>query len=182
MKILIAIFIVFALSGCVSSERPPQTTYYQLEGEALSYAWEDGNPSVMVVIETIPDYLLQPSLVMQESPHQMYFATYHRWGTDIRKNIRHVLLHDLNAQTTERNFVKHCEQCERVIINIDSFIATAQGDVYLTGTYAKHTGTNDSPNIERHSFATQIDIEQDGYAGAVIAMRQAVRQLASQMY
>lgn len=174
-------FIVTLTMGCVSSDPPPQTFYYLLEEQPLTYEWEEGSNVAQVDIVALPSYLLQPNLVMLEEKHQLYYANYHKWATDLRDNIQHVLLADLNEQFSDVNFVKSCEGCPTIFIHVLGFYPTLDGEVHLHGFFEVDLGAHDTTGIEsvkRHSFALVTPIETGDYQGAVSAMRMSLKALS----
>ncbi|GEM_PF-1717529 len=178
---LFFLLLLLVLQACVSSEPPPQTFYYVLEEKPLVYEWEQDSQEAMIKIAGLPSYLLQPNLVMLEDNHQLYYANYHKWANDVRENIQHVLLADLNSETNQTNFVKSCKNCIEISIFILSFYPNENGTVFLNGYFEVNSDVSNiagKTHLQRQSFAVTAPIMTPNYKGAVSAMRECVNKLS----
>lgn len=123
----------------------------------------------------LPNYLNQPNLVLKLSNHQIKIANYHFWAQDLSMSIQRVIINDLNSATRDFMYTQSCAKCDELIISIDHFYPTEQGDVVLSGTYEKISMDGQH---EQTRFSLSKALTQGGYDEAVAAMRELLGELA----
>lgn len=157
--------LVMVLLGC-STAPTPDTNYYSL---ISSNNTQTANAlTVIPVIEQLPDYLKQTSLVILQGEHQVYFANYHRWAQPVLSSITYILTAELNRPGRGCNVENN-----RIKIRIEQFSPTDQGEVILTGVYAANKTFN--------AFDIRLDLAESGYNTSVKTMNKALLQLAKQI-
>jgi len=178
-KTLFTLPLLFAMSGCSTTESVPDSYYYILdsvseaETPAASIAKNVTQIKVRPVI--LPDYLNQANLVMKLSDHQIKIANYHFWAEDLRQSIQQVLIKELNNNSQTSSFGQECANCDELVINIDHFYPTETGEVLLSGSYYRKS------NYQANKFFLKMELKRGGYDEAVSAMRKLLTELAQQI-
>ena len=180
-KLCTVLLLTFSMVGCVSNTTAPQSFYYILDAQPISAQQirEDekvGNPAPLVKVLPInlPEYLNQPNLVLKLSNHQIKIANYHFWAEDLSQGIQRVLINTLNNKNNTSAYTAICLKCTELLVTIDHFYPTEQGDVVLSGSYQR-VGANESPQQMSFSFTKRLD--EGGYDEAVAAMRSLLNDL-----
>ncbi|MGB2740229.1 MAG: PqiC family protein [Cognaticolwellia sp.] len=184
--------IIFGLSiilmtGC-SSDNTPKTQYYLLNSPTLDSSGiigDDNNPIITVQIEELPDYLKQPSLVLQLSDHQLHYSNFHMWAEPLQVSIARSLTQDLNTIDNSHNYIimtaPNTKKAKTaVVIDVIAFHATHHSKAILTGNYWLQQ-KNSKNSLQKHHFKFTVALDLDGYPHAVEQMRKAVTQLANEI-
>lgn len=199
MKALLIIFLlsIMSLTAC-SSNNKPKTQYYllnspmklttqdqQKKNSRLNLVDEKKSPISVKILE-LPDYLAQPSLVLQLSDHQLHYSHFNMWAEPLRDGIAQALTHDLNASNKQFNFTVNSATSDNkkanITIKITTFQATHQSQVLLMGSYTLLN--NELANklaMRTNRFKLFVALDSDGYPHAVEKMRQAITLLAKEI-
>ena len=184
--------IIFGLSiilmtGC-SSDNTPKTQYYLLNSPTLDSSGivvNDTHPIITVQIEELPDYLKQPSLVLQLSDHQLHYSNFHMWAEPLQVSIARTLTQDLNTIDSQNNYIIMAAPNAKkanttVVIEVTAFHATHHSKAILAGSYWLKQ-KNSKNSIQKYHFKFTVALDIDGYPHAVEQMRKAVTQLANEI-
>ena len=182
---LIILSVSIMLMTACSSNNTPKTQYYLLNSPTLKNSVvvnNLNNPRVAITLLELPDYLKQPSLVLQLSDHQLHYSHFHMWADPLQSSIIESLTQDLNTKNNPHNYnVTLSSSVEsEVIIKITGFHSTHQSQVILAGNYWLH-GKNKRASEKIHHFNLAIALDTDGYPHAVAQMRNLITQLAHEI-
>jgi len=179
VKTFFTFLVLFALSGCVNTTPATDSYYYILDTmpqqKITAVNVVENLEQIKVRPVTLPDYLNQPNLVLKLSDHQIKIANYHFWAENLRQSIQRVLINELNANNSEISFTQACAKCDELVITIDHFYPTQNGEVVLVGSYYL------TSNYTQNRFILKRELEQGGYNEAVSAMRALLTDLAEQI-
>lgn len=170
------VFVIFFLLGC-SSATSPQVNYYLLDSEPKATQNKTATRIVQLNPIHLPRYLDQPQLVTRDNNQKLIIANYHSWADDMSNSIRRILLNDLNSSIDDVFYIESCQKCDNLIVNIEHFYPTSNGEVVLSGKY--QLKKNNKSNY--YTFFLEDDLERDGYDHAVTKMRRLLQKLAVQI-
>ena len=109
MKQLLLITIVtIMLLGACSSNTPKKTQYYLLNSPTNINATAINNENtqnIAIKLLELPDYLKQPSLVLQLSSHQLHYSHFHMWAEPLQSSFSQALSQDLNHLDSRYHFI-----------------------------------------------------------------------------
>ena len=130
----------------------------------------------------LPEYLAQPSLVLQLSDHQLHYSHFHIWAEPLKLGLAQALSHDLNSNDSNVNFIVNTELRADlkadIIIKISAFQATHQAQVILSGSYTINREKVSPQSDIINNFNLVVDLKENGYPHAVEKMRQVTLLLA----
>jgi uncharacterized lipoprotein YmbA len=199
MKAFLIIFLlsIMSLTAC-SSNNKPKTQYYllnspmklitqdqQKKNSSLNLVDEKKLPISVKILE-LPDYLAQPSLVLQLSDHQLHYSHFNMWAEPLREGIAQALTRDLNASNKQFNFTANSATSDNkkasITIKITTFQATHQSQVLLMGSYTLlNNELTNKLAMGKNRFKLFVALDSDGYPHAVEKMRQAITLLAKEI-
>lgn len=190
--VMLTLLSIISITAC-SSNNTPKTQYYLLNSPTLAAKVKEivtpenkQKSTVSVTLFELPEYLTQPSLVLQLSDHQLYYSHFHMWAEPLNLGISQALSQDLNNHESNFNFIIdasiNANKKADITLKISAFQATHQSQVILTGSYF----INNPSLISRHKTRTNqfniaVDLVSDGYPHAVEKMRQATQLLAKKI-
>lgn len=133
----------------------------------------------------LPEYLNQPSLVMQIDEHQIHYALFHVWAEPLLLGTTKALLADLNSQTETAEFVnarslKWASPSSHLDVQIEYFHITNDSRVILSGQYRLDDGAH-SQILLSGPFSFEQKLLADGYEPSIAQMRQLVSELAAEL-
>lgn len=183
MTKVFALFLATAvLTGCNSSPAK-KSNYYLLNSTSIQSGTNQLMAQPDYVLERIrmPDYLVQPNLIMQLSDHRLHYASYDMWAENLQAGVSKVLISEL--QNKGLKIHDHTEtdlEVNRLFIRIDHFYPTDDSQVILSGKYWVEDPVNKKVLSGNH-FKFQEKLERDGYAHAVAKMRELVEKVATEL-
>ncbi len=184
---LIILSVSMMLMTACSSKNTAKTQYYLLNSPTLENTMGVNNlntPRVVITLLELPDYLKQPSLVLQLSDHQLHYSQFHIWAEPLQSSITESLIQELNTQDNLHNYsvlLNPSSSAEsEVSIKITAFHSTHQSQVILAGNYWLHD-KNKKKSEKSHHFNLTIALDSDGYPNAVAQLRNLVTQLAHEI-
>jgi uncharacterized lipoprotein YmbA len=197
MKAALMIMLLSALSiTACSSNNPAKTQYYLLNSPTKSISStaealasnHDNKATISVSLLALPDYLAQPSLVLQLSDHQLHYSNFHMWAEPLNIGLAQALTDDLNSINKEFNFLVNSDLkatiTSDIVIEITAFQATHQSQVILVGNYTLRSTKlmlkNEVKN-KANTFRFAIELNDNGYPHAVEKMREIIRLLAQKI-
>ena len=191
--LIVMLLPVMLIMGC-SSNSTAKTQYYLLSSPTKLMSSEPktlkstnkNEESITVTLLELPDYLAQPSLVLQLSDHQLHYSNFHMWAEPLNVGLAQALTHDLNSASKHINFsvssALKATATSDIVINITAFQATHQSQVILAGNYSllsKKLMANN--NKKNNAFNLAIDLNDSGYPHAVEKMREITQRLAQEI-
>jgi uncharacterized lipoprotein YmbA len=190
-KTLIVAIVSIILLGACSSAPANKTQYYLLNSPTTTNAVNTNNrhnknsQHLSITLLELPDYLRQPSLVLQLSSHQLHYSHFHMWAEPLQKSFTQALAQDLNNIDSHFHYIvtpakNHVTAKTSVVINITAFHATHQSQALLTGTYWLQGKDMQNPEKE-HKFTLTVALNENGYEHAVEKMRKVITSLAQKI-
>lgn len=182
--------LLFGLSGCTSTQS--SLSYYLLHsavssesaGNALASVTQPSSQPLSkstplrIKSITLPDYLKHRGLVYQVSDTNLHISTTHLWAEPfeegLRKMLRDQLANDDILMLTTKEY--QAENITELSLHISDFVSTFNGNVVLKGDFVLSSEL--TPN-GRYPFLIETQLEEDGFAASVIAMRKALAALSS---
>jgi uncharacterized lipoprotein YmbA len=190
-KTIIVTIVSIILLGACGSAPANKTQYYLLNSPTTTDAVNTDNmhnknsqPLGITLLE-LPDYLRQPSLVLQLSNHQLHYSHFHMWAEPLQNSFAQALAQDLNNVDSHFRYIVTPEKNKvtavaTVVINITAFHATHQSQALLSGTYWLQGKSGE--NLEQeHNFTLTIALNKNGYEHAVEQMRKVITTLAQKI-
>lgn len=185
--LIVSILTIFMFAAC-SSNNTPQTQYYLLNsptGANITNAVNENSKNVVITLLELPEYLIQPSLVLQLSSHQLHYSHFHMWAEPLQSSFTQALALDLNTIASRYHFIMPSTPNEinadtNLVVKITAFHVTHQSQAILTGSYWLQ-GKNIKRKQIGNDFSISVQLKSDGYPHAVEQMRKAVTQLANEI-
>lgn len=185
--ITIAILSMVLFAACSSNETP-KTQYYLLNNPIVNNkvnVISEQKARIAITLLELPDYLKQPSLVLQLSDHQLHYSNFHMWAEPLQTSFAQALVQDTNSidenfQYISSNTAKQQPQDLTLFVNITAFHTTHQSQAILVGNYwleDKHL----SKLIKAQNFNLTLALNENGYGHAVTQMRNVILKLAKQI-
>lgn len=178
-KKLATLFLAMLMTGCVS--KPAGKTHYYLLNAPASIAQSSEiitEPDFVLERIRVPDYLLQPNLVMQLSSNKLHHASLHVWAESIPDSVSKVLID--NLQSSGMKIHDHSESdinIKRLFVQIIHFYPTDKSKVILSGKYWV-----EDPTVRRvlkgKRFTFESQLMKDGYSHSVDKMRELLKELS----
>jgi len=190
-KTLIVAIVSIILLGACGSAPANKTQYYLLNSPTTTGAANTDNmhnnnsqPLGIILLE-LPDYLRQPSLVLQLSNHQLHYSHFHMWAEPLQNSFAQALAQDLNNIDSHFHYLStpaknQVTAATTVVINITAFHTTHQSQALLAGTYWLQGKSEQNPEKE-HNFTLTVALNENGYEHAVEQMRKVITSLAQKI-
>jgi uncharacterized lipoprotein YmbA len=172
---IVTIFIIILLTAC-SSHPQQKTQYYLLNSPTNTNTLDHNNEeqqNIVVDLLELPEYLKQPSLVLQLSSHQLHYSHFHMWAEPLQDSRFHYVANTNVGPKALEN---------KITVDITAFHATHQSQAILKGTFSIHDNNITITEKNRTSnFAITLPLNKNGYEHAVEQMRSSIKQLAEQI-
>jgi len=176
--------VLFSVSACTSNTI--QDTYYSLApGTAAGSvipALKQRESRLTLVSITLPKFLQNQNLVMQNGAHTLVPARHHFWAEPLEDGIAKVLVQGItkNASTlqVESNAGRWSAGTNCSLrLEFDSFHATQSGQVISSGRFWLQDTESKSPIVQQFNYSD--DLLLDGYAQTVSQLQSSLQVLAS---
>ena len=188
--LIVALVSIILLAACGSAPAN-KTQYYLLNSPTATGAVNTDNrhnnnrQPLGITLLALPDYLRQPSLVLQLSSHQLHYSHFHMWAEPLQNSFTQALAQDLNNIDNHFHYIvtpvkNQATAATAVVINITAFHATHQSQALLTGTYWLQGKDMQNPEKE-HNFTLTVALNKNGYEHAVEQMRKVITSLAQKI-
>lgn len=185
---LIIVSVLFVLSGCTSTQ--PPLSYYLLHSAVPSKQSEvtslqsasslDDSTPLLLKSVTLPDYLKHRGLVYQVSDTNLHISTTHLWAEPFEEGLRKTLQDQLAnhgiVMLTTTDY-QHNNIVE-LSLHISDFVSTFNGNVVLQGHFVVSAELAEN---NRHPFFIETRLKEDGFSASIVAMRQALAELSTQI-
>ncbi|TQV87787.1 PqiC family protein [Aliikangiella coralliicola] len=191
---ILSLCLVLMLSACSSA--PKKDTHYYLlnnhvTGGSLTENIAQSQSSEAVLIKIrLPEYLMQPNLVIQMGEHRLHYARYHLWAENLQPAITKALVfemkksaHSVEQGTTDKHLYHFVEREQAfdgrksITLQIDHFYPDDRSKVIISGKYWL-TGFDNVSSSQSQAFYIEKVLQNDGYPHAVRQMRGLVSELA----
>ena len=180
LRAVIAGLGALLLGGCAGSS--DDLNYYLLHSPTQAVT-QQSSAKAFVHFQKIslPDYLKQRGLAMQTGPATVYFSATHVWAEPLASGISQSLSASL-WQEQQIDVVPagvyNDAPISTVALQVDDLIATANNEVVFKGHYRIYQGDK-TPRM--HRFDYRRPLTEDGFAHAVIQMRELVHDMAENL-
>ncbi len=183
----IAILSMVLFAACSSNETP-KTQYYLLSNPIVNTtvkAKSEQKPRVAITLLELPDYLKQPSLVLQLSDHQLHYSNFHMWAEPLQTSFTQALIQDTNNiderfEYFANDTAKQASTDLALFVNITAFHPTHQSQAILVGNYWLEDKQLNKL-IKAENFTFTLALNKNGYGHAVTQMRNVITKLAKQI-
>lgn len=177
MKLRIAILSTFVFMTCIGAcSSNPKMHYYLLDSDFKVNSQINMKNKIMLEDIVVPMYLKQSKIVLREKKQKIALARFHSWGESLPHQVKRLLLNYLNSENDATGFVKECDKCKKLEIEINHFYPTSEGDVFLNGYF--YLRENGKILLVEH-FYIKKELEVGGYDEAVKKMSMALVDLAN---
>jgi len=188
--LIVALVSIILLAACGSAPAN-KTQYYLLNSPTATGAVNTDNrhnnnrQPLGITLLALPDYLRQPSLVLQLSSHQLHYSHFHMWAEPLQNSFTQALAQDLNNIDSHFHYIvtpvkNQATAATAVVINITAFHATHQSQALLSGTYWLPDKNGKNPG-KAHNFTLTVALNENGYEHAVEQMRKVITSLAQKI-
>ncbi len=178
LPLTIIFFVLMLLTAC-GNPKVPVTHYYLLSAgqEQSEHQTEPTTSRLYLADIRLPQYLKQDHLVMKLSENKLHFSRYHQWA----EGLAQAFAKSIKQQVHTANFVLRPSDSElSLVIEIDDFYPTEQGQVILTGRYwVNHHNAPDTAIAV--PFNLRASLTTTGFEHAVKKMHLLVVLLAKQI-
>lgn len=182
IHLLIITLLSFVLLGCNS--QPTPTSHYYMLNQQLAQETLTGVSPIKEIKLALPEYLKQPNLIMQLSPHELSYAYYHMWAENLHESIIKSMQLDLKEAVKDLPKSDKNSTLTQVnlMLNIDHFYATIDSKVVLAGNYTLINTAQTQALSPQYNFSFNRDIEENGYPHSVAKMRELLTELSRQVF
>ena len=140
--LILAIFSVIFMTAC-SSKTSQNTQYYLLNSPTQArtdIATNENLPLVALKLIELPDYLKEPSLVLQLSDHQLHYSHFHMWAEPLQMSLAESLIQELNISESHYYYLAESTPSDtavktNIMVKITAFHTTHQSQALLAGSY-----------------------------------------------
>ncbi|MFT5208488.1 MAG: putative lipoprotein YmbA [Flavobacterium sp.] len=183
--LIMSCLMLSLLSGC-SSNNVESMKYYSLNLPVDDSRMMRSEGKVRVVIDDIelPQFLKQDNLVIQLDDQEIYTASYNRWAEPLEVAISKLLVTQLNSEDEKFRYERSAGEWNRGAavhprIEFSEFHHKKTGDAVIAGRLWVYDNDK-SPIIDR-SFHFQEPLAEDGYAQVVVALRNGLSKVSSEI-
>jgi uncharacterized protein len=182
---LLNLCFVVLLSACSSA--PLSINYYLLNSNPPPSPTDLADNAIKVELAEIKlaDYLQQANLILQLKGNQIYYSRQDAWAENLQLAMAKSLLTDLNHSDSAIQYLNYRDPHQgkasyQLVLEVDHFQATDESLAIAQGSYWLLDSANNKPIIHQ-TFALETELEQDGYAHAVIQLRHLLTSLSQQI-
>ncbi len=158
-----------AIIGCTST--PVAISYYMLPTTVQENSVDTQHvPSLLIEHIELAEYLTQPGLVLQTSPHKIHISTSNLWAENLEKALPKALQNALQKQSAQFSYhLEHLVTLKpdlRLRLRIDALHPTTNGLVIASGRY-QLTKASEQEIAAVKYFHIERTLHDDGYEAAV---------------
>ena len=195
-KNIFLVCLALLLSACSSAPKK-ETNYYLLNTHVVNDISQNRALNNLAVDDVLikvrlPEYLMQPNLVIQMGKHRLHYARYHLWAENLQPAITKALVAEMKKIMLEKssidssinrssyNFVERAQGRQgqkSFTLQIDHFYPNDRSQVIMSGKFWV-TGFNHRNASQSQQFHFEQTLQNDGYPHAVLQMRGLVSRLA----
>jgi len=181
---LTLILALFGLGGCSSTPAPIE--YYVLAPQVSatdSVVELSNKPTLVIESVELAAYLRQSGMIMQTSDSQLQVSKNHLWAESLELALPKALVRELQSQSDHYSYYLKTldwvgQTDYRLRLRVDSLQSTDQGEVVTSGRYQLIPGQDPSAAVFV-DFNFHRDLQQDGYANAVVQMNALLAEIAA---
>jgi uncharacterized lipoprotein YmbA len=174
---LCSLLVIFVISACSSTDSDqPETVYYLFDANPSQLPVKSSATKVKLSNVSLALYLKTSNLIMLDEASNVVPANFHLWADGLESAIKRALLNDLNSESEHIQFVQTCHDCVSIMVHVDHFYPNNQGKVLLAGHWLIEDSNMTIP------FYIEDELEEDGYAHAVLKMRAQVKRLSKRIF
>ena len=176
------VLTIILLTGCSSSA--VAVRYYLIEPVSMVNAQNEGAPSIEIVNLEIPQYLERLQIASRRPDSQLVFASSHRWGESLRKNLTRALARNLTnllgtpAIGTPENRLSS-PPAYQLTVYVERFERGADGYVHLLARWQLiHRETRETIINSSNEYMSERRIDSKDFAGTVFVMSELLGEFS----
>jgi uncharacterized lipoprotein YmbA len=176
------VLTIILLTGCSSSA--VTVRYYLIEPVSMVNAQNEGAPSIEIVNLEIPQYLERLQIASRRPDSQLVFASSHRWGESLRKNLTRALARNLTnllgtpAIGTPENRLSS-PPAYQLTVYVERFERGADGYVHLLARWQLiHRETRETIINSSNEYMSERRIDSKDFAGTVFVMSELLGEFS----
>jgi len=176
------VLTIILLTGCSSSA--VTVRYYLIEPVSMVNAQNEGAPSIEIVNLEIPQYLERLQIASRRPDSQLVFASSHRWGESLRKNLTWALARNLTnllgtpAIGTSENRLSS-PPAYQLTVYVERFERGADGYVHLLARWQLiHRETRETIINSSNEYMSERRIDSKDFAGTVFVMSELLGEFS----
>lgn len=174
------------LTGCAANS-PPSSFYVlsSLYGSEVGFRPASDGLAVGVGPLELPDHLDRPQIVTRENPNRIDINEFHRWGGELRSEIKRVLAQDLSFRLNSdrvqvypwpaRSAIEYQLRC--AVVRMDGVL----GRKALVSLRWEIRHGEDGEVIASQLSTRQIPVNAPGYQALVAAQSTALAEIATEI-
>ena len=170
------------LAGCSSSA--DTVRYYLIDPVSVAGATNGGDMSIEIVDLEIPQYLERLQIASRRPDSQLVFASSHRWGESLRKNLTRALARNLTnllgtpAIGTPENRLSS-PPAYQLTVYVERFERGADGYVHLLARWQlTHRETRETIINSSNEYMSERRIDSKDFAGTVFVMSELLGEFS----
>ena len=172
------------LTGCSSSA--DAVRYYLIEPVSVAGTPSEGAQAISIEIVDleIPQYMERLQIASRRPDSQLVFASTHRWGESLRKNLTRALARNLTNLLGTPNIGTPANRLNspptyRLTVYIERFERGADGYVHLLARWQLiHRETGETIINSSNAYRSEYRIDSQDFAGSVLAMSKLLGDLS----
>ena len=184
LKLAAFVVTMVLLAGCSSST--DAVRYYLIEPVSVAGTPKEGAQAISIEIADleIPQYMERLQIASRRPDSQLVFASTHRWGESLCKNLTRALARNLTnllgtpAIGTPENRL-NAPPTYRLTVYIERFERGADGYVHLLARWQlMHRKTDKTIINSSNAYMSEYRIDSRDFAGTVLAMSKLLGDLS----
>ena len=188
-KIIISLFLVCFMTGCLGSRSTIPIRYYLIDpAEYPSSSFKTDKPlSIEIISLHIPQYLERFHIAKRVSKSQLDFSETHQWGENLRKNLLRTMSRNLSQLLSTLDIGTPLNRSAslpdyRIQIHIEQFELESNNKVKLVARWQLSSRNKSKPlGVFSAKLQGEKTIKKGNYEQMVSVMRQLYGDLCDRI-
>ena len=188
-KIIISLFLVCLMTGCLGSRSTIPIHYYLIDPvEYSSSSFKTDKPlSIEIISLHIPQYLERFHIAKRVSKSQLDFSETHQWGENLRKNLLRTMSRNLSQLLSTLDIGTPLNRSAslpdyRIQIHIEQFELESNNKVKLVARWQLSSRNKSKPlGVFSAKLQGEKTIKKGNYEQMVSVMRQLYGDLCERI-
>ena len=188
-KIIISLFLVCLMTGCLGSRSTIPIRYYLIDPtEYPSSSFKTDKPlSIEIISLHIPQYLERFHIAKRVSKSQLDFSETHQWGENLRKNLLRTMSRNLSQLLSTLDIGTPLNRSAslpdyRIQIHIEQFELESNNKVKLVARWQLSSRNKSKPlGVFSAKLQGEKTIKKGNYEQMVSVMRQLYGDLCERI-
>ena len=188
-KIIISLFLVFLMTGCLGSRSAIPIRYYLIDpAEYPNSSFKTDKPlSIEIISLHIPQYLERFHIAKRVSKSQLDFSETHQWGENLRKNLLRTMSRNLSQLLSTLDIGTPLNRSAslpdyRIQIHIEQFELESNNKVKLVARWQLSSRNKSKPlGVFSAKLQGEKTIKKGNYEQMVSVMRQLYGDLCERI-